>query len=236
MKRRSVMSNSRRSLIAITLHFLASLLTANALAANAFSTEALDSALYSTLNAASPAAQREAYATALHLTRVLEGFDSPDQLPLLKELIKLVEDSEDFLYMRLDVVRGVYGRVSAETVAAVDSLARWKIENYADYTDLIEAEELYRIEGLTGTMKLIALLGRLHAQVTILMFVEAQTLNFFGTGSLNAQALSSRKVEVLNKHYLILKSLMSETTETIEKTNSDYNEYNRLIRLLNGGQ
>lgn len=229
------MSNGRKGFIVVTLYFLASLLAANALAATAYSTEALDSALYSTLNAATPDAQREAYATALHLTRVLEGLDSPNQLPLLRELIKLVEDSEDFLYMRLDVVRGVYGRVSAETVAAVDSLARWKIENYADYTDLIEAEELYRIEGLTGTTKLTALLGRLNAQVTILMFLEAQTLGFFGN-PLNAYTLNSRKVEALNKHYLILKSLMSETAETIEKTNADYNEYNRLIRLLNGGQ
>ena len=229
------MSNGRRSLIAITLYFLASLLTANALAANAFSTKALDSALYSTLNAATPDAQREAYATALHLTRVLEGFDSPNQLPLLRELIKLVEDSEDFLYMRLEVVRGVYGRVSAETVAAVDSLARWKIENYANFTDLIEAEELYRIEGLTGTTKLTALLGRLNAQVTILMFLEAQTLDFFGN-PLNAYTLNSRKVEALNKHYFMLRSSMKEAKETIEKTNSDYNEYNRLIRLLNGGQ
>jgi hypothetical protein len=197
-----------------------------------YSTEELEDRLYRALNSTVPEEKITAYEEALFLTKIIEGMESPNQLPLIKALIELQEDSEDLRYLKAHVTRRVYGRVSAEAIEAIDSLARWKLENATDYRDLTTAEQLYNIAGMEGEVRLQALLGASNAKVVILQFLVEAPLSFFASSSDISVSIDRKRLEIYRSSISLRRS-MREVEALIEKGNYSFEEYNRIVILIN---
>jgi hypothetical protein len=195
---------------------------------NAYDSSQLEEILALATTSETAEVRIQAYTAAYFLTRINMGLYSEQQLPIIEELIILTDDI-DWRYRKNDIISRVYGRTSVESVEAVDSLARYKINTFSEFKDLTDAEEMYGIVGLAGKAKLLMCLGLANARISIISYLTSQNLDFWSAET--ALELQDLKNQQLTRYKMQLIESMHEAEEVMDSSNVE--EYNRLAELMN---